>query len=86
MVSALLDADVPDISPGERARAEEFVARQVDALAPHLRAGVHAAGIATAVLGRRRVAEDGSALSRVGPLGDYVRLLRSLALFAVYEA
>lgn len=86
MVAALLAADVPDVSPADRARSVAFVGQQIAALPPHLRAGVHAAGIAAAALGRRRAARAASRVARIGPLGEYVRLVRSLALFAVYEA
>jgi hypothetical protein len=85
MVAALLDADVPGLPPDERARAEAFVVGQVRSLPAHLRAGVGLAGVVAGALGRRRATSDLSLAARIGPVRDYVRLLRSLTLFAVYE-
>ncbi len=77
--------------PAQRAGVEAFVAGTLDTMPEHLRAGVLAESLAFAALARARRSGDLQGLvallerSPIGLVRQYLRLFRSLVLFAEHE-
>jgi hypothetical protein len=83
------------LDEGLRAEIEAYVAETLRAMPEHLRAGMAAESLALGVWARLRGAGAGRSVpgasldrletSRLDPVRQYVRLLRSLVLFAEHE-
>jgi len=84
----LLALDLPDLDEDRRRQVVAFVARRVDGLPSPMKAGVTVVALAVdglgRALGRRRVV---GVLGRrpLPVLGEYVRLVRSLAYAFIWE-
>jgi hypothetical protein len=87
-----------DADPGQLAAIESYVDGALGALPEHIRLGVAAESVALGGWSRldslrHRAADGGAALPRLGPLESspigpvrqYVRLIRSLVIFAQHE-
>ena len=100
VAASIVDAEVgPTVPAAVASEASAWVEQQVTALAPHIRLGVHAVGILVAghalAVGRRplwrlpdperRQLLERWRRSRLVPVTQYLRLQRSLVLYAVYE-
>jgi hypothetical protein len=77
--------------PAQRAEVEAYVEGTLDNMPEHVRAGVLAESLAFSVLARARRAPDLEGLvallerSPIGVVRQYLRLFRSLVLFAEHE-
>jgi hypothetical protein len=85
VTAALVESEAPELDTREQAEVEGFVARQLVAMPPHLRLGVSAVAVLLSTTGRGRVEPERWDASRVPFVPLYVRMLRSLVLFAAYE-
>ncbi|MFV0306259.1 MAG: hypothetical protein ACK5OX_00770 [Desertimonas sp.] len=84
----VLARDLPDLPDERRAEVVAFVTRRVGGMPSPMRAGVGSVAMLTAALGRVIGAERVSGLMAARPLpllGEYVRVVRSLAYAYIWE-
>jgi hypothetical protein len=84
VVNDLLDAE-PGLALEDRQETVAFVRRQLAGMPVHLRLGVAGVAVLLGVLGRGRIDPDRWERSPLPFVPQYVRMLRSLVLFASYE-
>ena len=84
VASAVIDDTAPELDDPARDEVLRFVRTQLRRLPPHLRLGVDGLGVVLAVTGTSRALARLGA-SRIPMAQQYLRLIRSLVLFAVFE-